>query len=289
MEADDSPAPGILPPEALLHYLEGREHARLFHDGVPLEFVRTRELLLRSLPPAPAVVLDVGGGPGAYACWLAELGYTVHLVDAVPLHVEQAAAASATEPAHPLASATVGDARTLNRPDASVDAVLLGPLYHLTERGERVQALSEAHRVVRPGGVVFAVAISRFTSLLGGLVDGELAVPAFLAIVERDVRDGQHRTPPELPYFTTSFFHHPAELEAEVRDAGLELLDTVAFEGPMWLLKDAASWWGDTDRRERLLALLRVVEREPTLLGLSTHILCVGRRRSDDAARAEEA
>ena len=57
-----------------------------------LEFARTKELLLRHLPPAPARVLDVGGGPGAYAVWLAELGYDVHLVDPVPLHVEQAAA-----------------------------------------------------------------------------------------------------------------------------------------------------------------------------------------------------
>ena len=49
--------------------------------------------------------------------------------------------------------AEVGDARDLNLPDSSVDAVvLLGPLYHLRERAHRVQALREASRVVRPGG-----------------------------------------------------------------------------------------------------------------------------------------
>lgn len=70
-----------------------------------------QELLLRGLPPPPAVILDVGGGSGVYAHWLAAQGYTVHLVDGVPLHVEQARQASATQGAFPLASAEVGDAR----------------------------------------------------------------------------------------------------------------------------------------------------------------------------------
>lgn len=44
-----------------------------------LELARTKELLERVLPPAPAEVLDVGGGgPGVYAAWLASLGYRAH-------------------------------------------------------------------------------------------------------------------------------------------------------------------------------------------------------------------
>src|SRR5689334_5325164 len=83
------------------HYGTGYERARLFRDGTPaLEFVRSLELLDRLLPTPPARVLDVGGGPGIYAAPLARRGYRVHLVDAMPLHVEQArelAAAVATE------------------------------------------------------------------------------------------------------------------------------------------------------------------------------------------------
>ena len=76
--------------EIVDHYSSYDESKRLRGDIGPLERVRTQELMRRALPPAPAVVLDVGGATGVYALWLAGLGYQVHLVDIVPHHVEQA-------------------------------------------------------------------------------------------------------------------------------------------------------------------------------------------------------
>lgn len=130
----DSPTPhSPLPHEALL-YCAGFDEAQRLARGVgQLELARTQELLKRYLPPPPAEIVDVGGGPGIHACWLARQGYEVHLIDAVLLHVQRAQQASRAQPEHPLVSCTVGDARRLDRADASVDAVLLwGPLYHLT-------------------------------------------------------------------------------------------------------------------------------------------------------------
>ena len=190
---------GPIEPAILGYYAKGLEQDRLFEGRCQLERVRTQELLTRHLPPPPAVVLDVGGGPGVYARWLANQGYEVHLIDPVPLHVEQAAA-TPERGDQPLASARVGDARRVEQPTMSVDAVLLmGPLYHLTERADRLQALREARRVVRPGGWLFAVGISRFTSLLDGLSAGFLDDPAFARIVEQDLRNGQHRNPGNQP------------------------------------------------------------------------------------------
>jgi len=266
--------------DILGHYERVAEAERLSRGTGQLELARTQELLARFLPPPPAEVLDVGGGPGVYACWLAQRGYQVHLIDIVPRHVEQALGASREMSASPLASAEVGDARKLKRSDASADAVLLlGPLYHLTERGDRVQALREACRTLRSGAVVCAAGISRFASLLDGLVRGYLDDPEFARIVERDLRDGQHRNATNNPaYFTTAFFHHPDELAAEIREAGLRHEATFAVEGPAWLLQDFDAHWNDPSRRERLLTALRALEAEPSLLGASAHLLAVARK-----------
>lgn len=262
--------------EVRAYYDRGDERDRLLAGDGALELARTRELLERYLPRPPAAVLDVGGGAGAYAAWLARRGYRVRLVDPVPLHVEQALAAAADQPDAPFA-AVVGDARSLAEADGSVDAtLLLGPLYHLTERAERIAALGEARRVVRPGGRVVAAAISRFASLLDGLRQGWLDDPAAVRLVERDLRDGQHRNPERRPeWFTTAFFHHPDELRDEVAAAGLALEALLGIEGPGWLIDGA---WSDPRRRAGALRAARAVEREPSLLGLSAHLLAVARR-----------
>jgi ubiquinone/menaquinone biosynthesis C-methylase UbiE len=224
--------------------------------------------------------VDVGGGAGIYALPLATEGYSVHLIDPVPLHVEQAIEGSASQPEAPLASAEVGDARGLPMEQASADAVLLlGPLYHLTEQEDRVLALREACRVVRPGGTVVAAAVSRFASTMDGLARGFLADDEFEVIVERDVAEGQHRNPSNRPgWFTTAYFHLSQELRAETTEAGLKPEAFVAVEGPAWTLPDLGQWLEDEARRRKLLDAIRRVQAEPSLLGSSAHILVVARR-----------
>jgi ubiquinone/menaquinone biosynthesis C-methylase UbiE len=270
--------PEPLPSEILAYYARGREAPRLSEGPGHIELARTQEIILRHLSRERSIVLDVGGGPGVYACWLAGLGHEVHLIDASELHVDQARAA-ATRLGSTLASARVGDARRLEQADASAQAVLLlGPLYHLTEERDRIAALREARRVLAPGGLLIAAGISRFGSLFDGLVHGLTRDPAYMAIVERDLVDGQHRNPTPEDYFTTAYFHLPHELTSEVAQAGLTVVELLGVEGPSWVVPDLKSRWADARERELLLWAARAVEREPTLLGLSPHLLVVARR-----------
>jgi ubiquinone/menaquinone biosynthesis C-methylase UbiE len=259
------------------HYELGLERDRLFRGGEPrLELARTLELLDRFLPSAPARLIDVGGGPGAYAALWAGSGYDVHLYDVLDLHVQQAQQAADAQPDHPF-TAAVADARSIPEPDASADAVvLLGPLYHLTEPPQRAAALREARRILKPGGVVAAVGISRFAALLDGLWKGWLSDPLFRAIAERDLLDGQHRNPDPVRYpqwFTTAYFHRPEELAEEVSRAGFDEVSLYGVEGPGALMQEH---WADPDRREQMLLAARAVESEPSLSGLSSHMLAVG-------------
>jgi len=269
----------VIDPAIESHYGTGYERSRLFPGGRPsLEFVRSMELLDRLLPPPPARLLDVGGGPGTYAAPLARRGYRVHLVDPVQLHVEQARQAAGSDPAAAF-TAAAGDARRLSEADQSQDAVLLfGPLYHLTGGADRRQALAEARRVLRPGGRLLAMAVCRFASLLDGLYQGWLDDPDFRPIVDQDLADGQHRNPDPVgrpEFFTTAYFHTPDGLVQEIERAGFSGTTVYGVEGPGWPLRRE---WADPQRRGQILFAARSVETEPSLIGFSDHLIAAAAR-----------
>jgi ubiquinone/menaquinone biosynthesis C-methylase UbiE len=261
-------------------YTAADERARLASGTGPFEFARTQEILKRYLPPPPAVVIDAGGAAGPYSLWLAAEGYEAHLVDPVPSHVEQARQASLRQPEAPVRSLTVGDARRLEFPGRFADAVLMaGPLYHLTHAEHRAKALSEAFRVLRPGGCLFAAGISRFASAIEGLVNGYIGDDAFLPILLADLREGQHRNPTGNPaFFTDAYFHRPDELREEVEAAGFAPEALIMIDPFAYHLKDFERLWSDRGRRETLLDVARRIESEPSLMGVGPHFMAVGRK-----------
>jgi SAM-dependent methyltransferase len=268
---------GELPREIIQHYRSIDEGARITAGAGLLEFLRTQEIVRRHLPAAPLRVLDIGGATGVHAQWLAADGHQVALVDIVPEHV---AAAQQLAQGQSGVTASVGDARSLPVRDDGFDAaLLLGPLYHLTDRDDRLLALREASRAVRAGGWVFVAAISRYASLFDGLASGYLFDPEFQRIVDTDLATGQHRNPAGHPgWFTTSYFHHPDDLRQECLDAGLEVLEVVGVEGLAGWLPNLASRWDREADRDTILNSARAVESEATLLGLSPHVIAVSRK-----------
>jgi SAM-dependent methyltransferase len=267
---------GMVDAEILAYYERGLEQERLSSGGRRIEFLRVWDLLERHLPPAPARVLDVGGGAGAYALPLAAAGYEVHLIDPVPLHVEQAAAASRVAAAS-LASTAVGDARALGAAAGGMDAaLLLGPLYHLTSRADRITALREARRVVRPGGVVVVKALSRFYPLFEDIALGAPVEPGDFEWAVRFIADGRYRNPSGDPaHFTTSYFHRPQDLTEEVEEAGLDLCVLVGASGSVKLLPEFGQRLEEPEQRERVLSVLRLLETEPSILGMSQNFVAV--------------
>lgn len=258
------------------YYEQGKERDRLAGPKGALEFERTKEILRRRMPPAPAAVADIGGGPGHYALWLAELGYTVQHRDLMDLHVDQLQAFG-----NPSIQTAAGDARHLDLPDSSVDAVLLlGPLYHLPEREDRIQTLQEAGRIVRAGGPIFIAVISRWAPRLDGVLQERLYEqnPDFLSLLPGVERTGS--LPPVVPNGFVGYTHRPGELAGEVSEAGLRLDDLVGVEGLPLAGTDLQSRVGDPTAWNVVLDAARAIERVPELLGLSPHLIAtaVGRQ-----------
>jgi SAM-dependent methyltransferase len=271
-----------VPAEIVAHYEHGYDEDARIRDGFrQLELLRTQEIVRRYLPAGPLRIADIGGATGVHARWLAEDGHDVVVVDIAPRHV---AAANALAADGLSVTAELGDARALNFADDSFDAVLLlGPLYHLTERADRVQALREARRVARGSGPVFVAAVSRFAALFDGLASGYIFDPSFRSVVERDLTDGQHRNPDQVAgWFTTAYFHHPDDLVAEVRAAGLTTVACLGVEGLAGWLPHLEAHWDDPVDREVILAACRAVEAEPSLRGLSAHLLLVAVNQEHD-------
>lgn len=241
---------------------------RISADG-RLELARTQELLRRFLPPAPARVLDVGGGTGVHAEWLTKDGYEVDLIDPIARHVERASS---------ICPASVGDARSLDVADDSYDVVqLLGPLYHLPDADDRRQALSEARRAVKPGGLVAAAAINRYASLFEHVTYAHLHTERVEAAVSKILSTSVH----DGKGFALAYFHRAEELADELREAGLTDVEVFGIEGPAWsLIKTAEQQPGDGPTEDLIASAVtaaRMAEPYPELLAASSHLLAVGR------------
>jgi SAM-dependent methyltransferase len=256
------------------YYARGLEHGRLGEGVGIVELARTKEIVLRGLPPA-GVIADIGGGPGRYALWLAGLGYTVRHRDLMALHVEQLTAAAAGLDI----DSSVADARQLDLDDASVDAVLLlGPLYHLRQRLDRLQALREAWRIVKPGGPVFVAAITRWAARLNAVLVERAYRVLPLILDEIDAVEQTGVLGPLFPGSFTGYGHRPRQFASEIRAAGFELVDLVGVEGPTAMLADLDERMRDPVDARVVLDAARALERVPELLGVGPHLVATARR-----------
>lgn len=220
-------------------------------------------------------VLDVGGGTGVHAAWLAQDGYDVTLIDPVAEHVRYARELAATLDAG--FDACLGDARGLQAQSATVDAcLLLGPLYHLPDHSQRLAALAEAVRVTRPGGLVCAAAISRYAWPLYALRDAG-ALPAEQAqAAATTIATGDGGPVGSLP---DAYSHRPNDLAQELHDAGLLQVEIVGIEGPAWPLFTRHIDAGHTDALlEGALLTARLCDGHPDMTAASAHLLACGRR-----------
>jgi ubiquinone/menaquinone biosynthesis C-methylase UbiE len=271
--------PHLVSNEIAEFYSGAAEDKRLTYGLGPLELERNQELISRFLPVKNAVVIDVGGGPGVYAEWLAGMGHSIHLIDPVSKHIQQAQkrAAKLKKPF----KAVLGEARSLDFKDGAADVVIEhGPLYHLQHRADRINALKEAYRVLKPGGVMLGFAINHSVSTLTGLLNGMVHDQQFYRMCMVELKTGQHNPPAAWPgILPEAFFHKPNELLTEVEDAGFTNLQLFAVEGMIWLDAKYFESRSNPEKKDAMMSLLRATEQSAELLCFSPHIMICGRKK----------
>ena len=275
----------------LAGYNAGIERDRLRIGIGILEFERTKEILLEQLPKPPAVIYDIGGAYGEYAWWLASLGYEVHLFDLSETHIAMSAELAAEYPGAKLEAAVVCDARSVPRPDASADAVLLmGPLYSITEYEERILAIKESHRLLRDNGLLFSAALTPYSVLVSRLdvyrVDDtkkrrELEDPSVIAIIERALEDGCYENPEKriASGLGSSHLHTAKALREELLCGGFDTDSVHGVMGGAWLAPNLDALLENPETKEVLMKTIRMLDTHEEIIGLSGHLLAVSRKR----------
>ena len=258
------------------HEIEGN---RLQQELFKLEGIRTKEIIERYLPNSKLEILDVGGGAGYYSFWLTDKGHEVSLVDLSPVNislVKKHAIASGIS----LNKIEIGDATKLNFPDEKFDIVLLlGPLYHLIDRSERITAISEAKRVLKPGGILLSAIISRYASLFDGFQRDLVNDDEFFNILKGDLNTGIHRNDTgNLEFFTTAYFHTPDEIRNEILESGLKFEKFIPVESFGWIVPDFIHKQHDPVYMKKLLDIIRTLETKEDLVIMSPHIITVARK-----------
>lgn len=247
------------------YYETFNEDLRLKSAYGKLEEEHIRRVILKSIPDKTSVVFDIGGGTGYYSRWLAESGYQVHYSDVVPKHVQ-----IFNERHHGLegvVTSSVQDARNLSYDDCCADVVILnGPLYHLTEKEDRIKALRESKRILRSGGRLLAVTIGRLAGLQYALSSGMIFNEDYYSMVATEVATGVRRNDSsKLSTFDIAYFHTIQEINTEMRESGFTVLSTLGLVGLSSISPTLESDMADEQKRERLLSAAELTEMYPSL------------------------
>lgn len=259
-------------------YDENPQHEWDRLDEHRVEYELTLCALAEYLPPAPAEVIDIGGAAGRYAIELTRRGHAVTLVDLSSKCLDLARG-KAAEAGVELADIVHADAVDLHLfGDGRFDAALLmGPLYHLLDGGERLRAVREAWRVLRPGGRVFAAFINRYAVLQFGAAQYVEYVTASRDEVDEILATGRYRRPEGSRGFIDAWFAHPRDVAPLMGEGGFAEITQVACESVVNYLEERINAAAE-DVRQRWTDVLYGIAKDPSILGATGHILYVGEK-----------
>ena len=246
------------------------------------EFEVTMKALREFLPEAPRRLLDVGGGPGRYSIALARLGYSVTLFDLSQGCLELAQQKS-KELGVELSATVGGNALSLRDfAEETFDVVLLmGPLYHLLSENDRRQAVSEARRVLKPNGILFATVISRYAPIRWCAKNEPEWFETFgKEILETGIWAGPETSPSTARVgFTASYFALPSELVPLMESEGFRTLSLIGCEGAVSLIEERINEL-NRDRFEAWVELNYIIGKDSIFRGAAEHLLYIGRKPS---------
>ncbi len=246
-------------------------------DRHKVEFELSKRFMNRYIKPNDKV-LDLGGGPGRYAVYLAERGCDVTLADLSQKNVDFGLA-KAAELGLPLKGLQV-DSRDLSAvEDQQYDAVLcMGPMYHLKSESDREKTIRECLKKLKPNGTIFVAFVSSYAFIWDYLIHNpELILDQerktqLNMIVEDDNFAGKG--------FSDNFFVSPKNVLPFFDQFHLKKLHLVNCESFLYLREPELLKSSPEVINAWLDLAEQVCERED-LLSLAEHIMYIGEKTND--------
>ncbi|WP_438351131.1 class I SAM-dependent methyltransferase [Paenibacillus sp. FA6] len=259
-----------------------REWSRL--DREPLEFTVNWHYIRQYLP-VKGRILDNGAGPGKYAIALAQQGYQMTLTDLTPKLVEIAKEKAYQYSVDSLFDGFhVADARDLSQfVDESFDAsLMLGPMYHLQDEIDRRTAVQELHRVTKSGSYVFVAFRSRTNHALASLLSPNHWKPNDnMNAIQEFMNNGSFNHTDEGRY-TGAYFYNVEDINPFMESNGFQSIHLIGSTNIGAILnEEQLSYWKQkgTEEYAQLVDLLIQTAQDPALLGISSHLLYIGRKK----------
>lgn len=248
------------------------EDSRLRSRHGSVEFLTTMHYVEQYLTPK-ARILEIGAGTGRYSHALARQGYPVDAVELVEHNIE--VFQRNTRAGEPV-TISQGNALDLSAiPDNCYDiTLLLGPLYHLYTPEDKRQAIREALRVTKPGGILFAAYVISDGCLLDeGFHRGNIDVAEY---IRTGLLDGETFAAKSEPKDLFELVRKE-DIDALMSRFPVKRLHYVASDGCARLLREAIDAMDDETFRLYLKYHFVTCERED-LVGVTSHALDISRK-----------
>lgn len=262
--------------QVIQYYEAYTEEFRFTKNSSKIEFLTSVKALLPRISDL-SYILDVGAGTWAYSFYFAERGHRVTAIDLTPRHIEAIRQQLASSPRELELDACLGDATNLTDiASECYDVVLcMGPMYHLVEESQQRKCMEECLRVLKPGGIL-AVAYINKLSILPMLVNKE---PDFVreSVVHKILHDGTIQTGDADCFWTDAHFATPASISSLITSYGVKEVDHLGTDGVSHTISNTVNALSE-EQFQAWLLYHDATCREPSLLGLSTHGLFIGKK-----------
>ena len=233
------------------------------------EYLITMKYIKKYLTPN-SKILEIGAGTGRYSIALADMGYDITSVELVPHNIEILKSKIKTEHKIKVFEGNACDLSFIE--DNTYDIVLLlGPMYHLFTKEDKVRALCEAKRVTKPGGIIFvAYVMNEYSILTYGFKQKHIA---------ECVRDGRISEEFQCMSAPSDLYDYVRieQIDALNQEAGLERIKIITPDGPANYMRQVLNSLTEEEFELFIQYHLSTCERQD-LIGAAAHTVDILRK-----------